>query len=185
MSETTKRISEITGFPETTVSGIFIALKTLVTRELRNGNEVELPELGKFLPRDLDERDGRNPRTGEPLTIPGKRYPKFKFSRAIAGEIQPIAAAKKQPQEQKAQPSVPPPPPPPPAVDNTVPPPPPPPPQAEKTWYVATRDGTITLGQSELLKMAKPETQIYEPSIGWRQIRDIPELMSLITPFAY
>ena len=193
MSQTVEQISQSTGFPATTVAGVFTALRMVVARELRAGNEVDLPELGKFFPRDLGERDGRNPRTGEEIVISGKRYPKFRFSRGLGDEIQPIAPAQEQPQVTNSAPVVPapplpvpapplpvPPPPPVPAPSALVPPPPPPP--VERTWFVATRDGTTSMPESDLIKMASPETQIYEPTTGWRQVKDVPELMKLLPP---
>ena len=55
---------------------------TLVA-EMQCNEAVLLPELGKFESRAMPERQGRNPSTGESLTIQAKNAPKFKPSVAL------------------------------------------------------------------------------------------------------
>lgn len=50
---------------------------------LVDGDEVSLYGLGTFSVRDVEERTGRNPQTGEEITIPAHKSPKFKFSQVV------------------------------------------------------------------------------------------------------
>lgn len=62
-------------------------LATTVQEALANGREVTLPGLGKFSVTERAERAGRNPQTGEPMTIPAARVPKFKAAKALKDGI--------------------------------------------------------------------------------------------------
>jgi len=44
---------------------------------LRSGNSVTFTGFGKFHVADRGSREGRNPRTGESMTIPASRVPRF------------------------------------------------------------------------------------------------------------
>lgn len=50
---------------------------------LVDGNEVSLYGLGTFSTRDVEERQGRNPQTGEEITIPAHKSPKFSFVKSV------------------------------------------------------------------------------------------------------
>jgi DNA-binding protein HU-beta len=49
------------------------------------GDEVSLPGLGTFKKKLSSERAGKNPGTGEVITIPAKRKVSFKASSALSG----------------------------------------------------------------------------------------------------
>ena len=49
-----------------------------ITEELKNGGKVSLVGFGTFEVRERPERQGRNPRTGETLTIPACKMVKFR-----------------------------------------------------------------------------------------------------------
>lgn len=63
----------------------FIAI--VVKDELADGGDVTLPGLGKFSVGERAERQGRNPQTGEPMTIAAARVPKFKALKAFKDGI--------------------------------------------------------------------------------------------------
>lgn len=48
-----------------------------ITDALRQGESVSFTGFGKFSPQQRKERQGVNPRTGEKVTIPAARVPKF------------------------------------------------------------------------------------------------------------
>ena len=54
------------------------AFERAVSGSLAAGGEVQLVGFGTFYVGERAERQGRNPKTGEPLTIPAHRAPKFK-----------------------------------------------------------------------------------------------------------
>ena len=54
-----------------------------VTDELKNGGKVQLVGFGSFEVAERAERQGRNPKTGETITIPASKSPKFKAGKAL------------------------------------------------------------------------------------------------------
>lgn len=54
------------------------AFISVVTQELKDGNDVTLVGFGVFHVSERAERQGRNPQTGETLTIPATKKPKFR-----------------------------------------------------------------------------------------------------------
>ena len=54
-----------------------------VTEELKNGGKVQLVGFGTFEVAERAERQGRNPKTGEAITIPSSKSPKFKAGRSL------------------------------------------------------------------------------------------------------
>jgi integration host factor, beta subunit len=49
-----------------------------ISQRLADGGRVELRGFGAFSTRAREARTGRNPRTGESVSVPGKRVPYFK-----------------------------------------------------------------------------------------------------------
>ena len=49
-----------------------------ISEKLARGGRVELRGFGAFSTRERDARQGRNPRTGESVSVPGKKVPYFK-----------------------------------------------------------------------------------------------------------
>ena len=54
-----------------------------VTEELKNGGKVQLVGFGTFEVTERAERQGRKPKTGEAITIPASKSPKFKAGKAL------------------------------------------------------------------------------------------------------
>ena len=70
-----------TDFPDLTqreVEGIVSAIFDSITDQLAKGGRVELRGFGAFSTRQRDGRLGRNPRTGESVSVDAKRVPYFK-----------------------------------------------------------------------------------------------------------
>lgn len=59
---------------ELVVTGIF----NEITAQLAKGGRVELRGFGAFSTRSRDARTGRNPRTGEQVSVDAKKVPYFK-----------------------------------------------------------------------------------------------------------
>ena len=71
---------------ELTKVGAEKALKAFidtVTEELKNGGKVQLVGFGTFEVAERAERQGRNPKTGEAITIPAFKSPKFKAGKVL------------------------------------------------------------------------------------------------------
>ena len=54
-----------------------------VSEELGKGGSVQLVGFGTFATKDRPEREGRNPQTGESMTIKAARLPSFKAGAAL------------------------------------------------------------------------------------------------------
>ena len=59
------------------------AFTDVVSEELVNGGKIQLVGLGTFEVSERPAREGRNPRTGETMTIAATKTPKFKVGKAL------------------------------------------------------------------------------------------------------
>lgn len=80
-------IEELTTlFPQLSHSDIESAVKTIldaVGNTLENGDRVEIRGFGSFNLSIRAPRQGRNPRSGESVSIPEKKVPHFKPGKAL------------------------------------------------------------------------------------------------------
>ena len=58
-----------------------------VTESLRDGDEVALVGFGSFKLRTRPARQGRNPKTGEPIQIEAARLPVFQAGKALKDAV--------------------------------------------------------------------------------------------------
>ena len=63
------------------------AFTDAVAEELAKGGKVQLVGFGNFEVSERPAREGRNPRTGETMTIAAAKTPKFKPGKALKDEI--------------------------------------------------------------------------------------------------
>ena len=70
-----------------------------ITAVLARGGRAELRGFGTFTVRRRDARDGRNPRTGEPVAVDEKTVPFFKAGKELRGRLnrKPIRPASADP----------------------------------------------------------------------------------------
>lgn len=54
-----------------------------IAQRLAEGGRVELRGFGAFSTREREARTGRNPRTGEPVSVAAKKVPYFKAGKEI------------------------------------------------------------------------------------------------------
>ena len=54
---------------------------------LAEGDGIEIRGFGSLKVKDRGEREGRNPKTGESLRIPAKKYPLFKIGKELHERI--------------------------------------------------------------------------------------------------
>lgn len=59
----------------------------VVSEELKKGEKVQLVGFGTFEVSERAEREGRNPSTGETMTIKASKSPKFKAGKALKDMI--------------------------------------------------------------------------------------------------
>jgi len=63
------------------------AFEEVVAEELRKGGKVQLVGFGTFEVAERAERVGRNPQTGENMTISASKAPKFKAGKALKDAV--------------------------------------------------------------------------------------------------
>ena len=59
------------------------AFTDVVAEELAKGEKIQLVGFGTFEVVDRPARDGRNPKTGDPMKIAASKAPKFKAGKAL------------------------------------------------------------------------------------------------------
>ena len=63
------------------------AFTDAVAEELAKGGKVQLVGFGNFEVSERPAREGRNPRTGETMTIAASKTPKFKAGKALRDAV--------------------------------------------------------------------------------------------------
>lgn len=63
------------------------AFTEVVAEELKKGNKIQLVGFGTFEVAKRAEREGRNPLTGEKMTIAASNSPKFKAGQALKNAL--------------------------------------------------------------------------------------------------
>ena len=78
-SQTMATLAEKTGLSKKQTSEFLDELNNLAYKEARNG--FTIPGVGKLVVVDRKARMGRNPATGQPISIPAKRVLKFRIAK--------------------------------------------------------------------------------------------------------
>ena len=63
------------------------AMIDAVSNALKNGDQVNLVGFGTFLVRERAERTGRNPQTGQEITIKAAKNPSFRAGKALKDAV--------------------------------------------------------------------------------------------------
>ena len=58
-----------------------------IADELATGEKIQLVGFGTFEIRERAEKQGRNPRTGETMTVPASKVPAFKAGKALKDAV--------------------------------------------------------------------------------------------------
>ena len=69
-SEFVERVSEHTGVPAANVAKVIDGLRDVAVDAIQQGDKITLPGILTIERVSRAERQGRNPRTGEPMTLP-------------------------------------------------------------------------------------------------------------------
>ncbi len=78
-----KKVAEQAGVTNKQADLVLSAIVSSLHDVLKAGDEVTIPELGKFSREERAARKGRNPSTGEEIEIPAKNVPKFSAAKAL------------------------------------------------------------------------------------------------------
>ena len=63
------------------------AVFATIAQELAKGEKIQLVGFGTFEIRERAEKQGRNPRTGETMTVPASKVPAFKAGKALKDAV--------------------------------------------------------------------------------------------------
>jgi DNA-binding protein HU-beta len=69
------------------VEAVSDALWETIRKELADGNVVPVTGFGIFEPKESAERIGRNPQTGEPITIAASKAVRFKLAASFKAQL--------------------------------------------------------------------------------------------------
>jgi len=82
-AELVERVAELTGYPKTQVAMTYDLLFELVSEALAEDDKVTVPNFGTFQVTQRPARAGRNPATGEAITIAASKTVRFKVSKNL------------------------------------------------------------------------------------------------------
>lgn len=85
--ELVQAVTRETGLDEAAADSALTAITTTITKTLAEGEKVTLAGFGTFETRARAARQGRNPQTGEPLSIAANNAPAFKPAAALKRAI--------------------------------------------------------------------------------------------------
>lgn len=86
-SELIEVVAQSADISKAAASRAIDAFVTSVTDALKEGDQVTLVGFGTFAVRERAARTGRNPRTGESITIPASKAPGFKAGKALKDAV--------------------------------------------------------------------------------------------------
>ena len=88
-SDVVDQVAEKAEIPKVDAARIIKVIAGVIEENLKNeGDSVRFSELGTFKVINRIERKGRNPRTGEEITIPAKQAVMFKVSKNLNRHVQ-------------------------------------------------------------------------------------------------
>ena len=82
-TELVAAIAEKTGLTKKDAEGAVKAFTDTVAEQLKAGDKIQLVGFGTFEVSEREAREGRNPLTGEKITIAASKNPKFKAGKAL------------------------------------------------------------------------------------------------------
>ncbi|WP_028043175.1 HU family DNA-binding protein [Candidatus Stoquefichus massiliensis] len=86
-TELVEKVAASAGLTKTQAEAAVNAFVETVTDVLKAGDKITLKGFGTFEVRARDARTGRNPRTGETMTIAASKAPAFKASSALKNVV--------------------------------------------------------------------------------------------------
>ncbi|PSL36217.1 nucleoid DNA-binding protein [Planomicrobium soli] len=86
-TELIKEISNKTKLSKDQATKAVNEIMASITHALQNGEEVKINDFGAFQVTEKNERKGRNPQTGEEITIPSSKAPQFKAAKTLKDAV--------------------------------------------------------------------------------------------------
>jgi nucleoid DNA-binding protein len=85
--ELVKAVAELADLSERQADAVLAAVLEQITNALSRGDTVNLVGFGSFSVKTRPARQGRNPKTGEPIEIPAANLPVFKAGKGLKDSI--------------------------------------------------------------------------------------------------
>lgn len=85
--ELSAAIADKTGLSRKDSDAAVKAFVEVVTEELKKGGKIQILGFGTFEITERPEREGRNPQTGETMTIAASKVPKFRAGKALKDAV--------------------------------------------------------------------------------------------------
>lgn len=86
-TELVAAVAEKTGLSKKDAEKAVKAFTDVVSDELVKGEKIQLVGFGTFEVTERAAREGRNPKTGEPMAIAASKTPKFKAGKALRDTV--------------------------------------------------------------------------------------------------
>ncbi len=86
-TELLKNLAESSGLNRDMLDVVFSKTLKAIESALLSGEQISIPDFGTFSVKTRAAREGRNPRTGEPLTIAQKRVIVFKTGKGLRDRL--------------------------------------------------------------------------------------------------
>ena len=80
-------VAEKEGIEKKCAENAVNAVFATIAQELAKGEKIQLVGFGTFEIRERAEKQGRNPRTGETMTVPASKVPAFKAGKALKDAV--------------------------------------------------------------------------------------------------
>ena len=80
-------VAEAAGLTKTAAAAAVDATFDSITTALKSGEEVKIMGFGNFKVGERAEREGRDPRTGQPVKIAASKRPKFSPGKALKDAV--------------------------------------------------------------------------------------------------
>lgn len=80
-------VAEKTDLSKKDADAAVSAVLGAITDALKAGDKIQLVGFGTFEVRNRAAKQGRNPRTGETMTVPASRVPAFKAGKALKDAV--------------------------------------------------------------------------------------------------
>lgn len=78
-----EKVHEMLGGTKVQAEQVVDAVFDSIVASLKKGEEVSIAGFGIFSSKERAARTARNPRTGESITVPAMRVPKFRAAKAL------------------------------------------------------------------------------------------------------
>ena len=82
-----EEIATRSGLTERDAEKAYRAFTEIVIETLGKGGKIQLPGFGTFETFERTAREGRSPRTGEAISIPAARLPRFRAGKGFKGIV--------------------------------------------------------------------------------------------------